>query len=381
MMRMRNYFQYLGVGLLVLAASAGADEPDWGALPYTRHADLQAVDADGFGTFPLDDGPVKLRGVLLHDPALMLDTTPSAPAFLGGQWQVYVQSVDADDFGGTACWMGQLYSNLPFVPPGRSYSDVEWLAELDRLNHDPATGHAFAPGDLVEIRARAPGLHYGGKTNVNERHTNDPANDFDVVLLEAGYGLPAPTVLTLADLKSVDDAFLFDATRLTGPERYQGELVRINGLQFDAAQSEPWGPDATMLAFDTTGRTLTVWLGRGAGFTDFAMPDGPVDVIGVLNQEDEDDADGYRDGYLLWVLDYDGNGHVLPHVWPLAGDLNCDGLVTAADIDPFVVALTGGADAYAAAFPDCRYDNADVNGDGTVSAADIDGFVSLLTGQ
>jgi hypothetical protein len=61
------------------------------------------------------------------------------------------------------------------------------------------------------------------------------------------------------------------------------------------------------------------------------------------------------------------------------GDLNCDGVISPADIDPFVIALTGGQAAYEAQFPDCNYLNADVNADGSVSAADIDPFVGLLT--
>jgi hypothetical protein len=61
------------------------------------------------------------------------------------------------------------------------------------------------------------------------------------------------------------------------------------------------------------------------------------------------------------------------------GDMNCDGQVSPADIDPFVIALVD-PDGYAVQFPDCRLLNADLNHDGTVSAADIDPFVILLTG-
>lgn len=60
------------------------------------------------------------------------------------------------------------------------------------------------------------------------------------------------------------------------------------------------------------------------------------------------------------------------------GDLNCDGVVSFADINPFVVALIGQAQ-YQAAFPSCLWLNADVNGDGTVNFADINPFVALLT--
>jgi len=61
------------------------------------------------------------------------------------------------------------------------------------------------------------------------------------------------------------------------------------------------------------------------------------------------------------------------------GDLNCDGLINAFDIDPFVLALTD-PEAYALAYPDCDYMLADINGDGLVNAFDIDPFVQLLTG-
>ncbi len=64
----------------------------------------------------------------------------------------------------------------------------------------------------------------------------------------------------------------------------------------------------------------------------------------------------------------------------LIGDVNCDGVVNAFDIDPFVLALTDPS-AYAAAYPDCTYLAADCNGDGFVNAFDIDPFVSLLTGE
>jgi hypothetical protein len=64
---------------------------------------------------------------------------------------------------------------------------------------------------------------------------------------------------------------------------------------------------------------------------------------------------------------------------PSLGDMNCDGVISAADIDPFVLALTGGEAAYYAQFPNCDFLNADCNADGTVSAADIDPFVQLLT--
>ena len=62
------------------------------------------------------------------------------------------------------------------------------------------------------------------------------------------------------------------------------------------------------------------------------------------------------------------------------GDMNCDGLVNFADINPFVLALTGRA-AYETSFPSCHWMSADCNHDGVVDFADINPFVALLTGQ
>lgn len=62
------------------------------------------------------------------------------------------------------------------------------------------------------------------------------------------------------------------------------------------------------------------------------------------------------------------------------GDMNCDGLWNAFDIDPFVLALTDPI-GYGQAYPDCDYRHADINCDGSVNAFDIDPFVALLTGS
>ena len=74
----------------------------------------------------------------------------------------------------------------------------------------------------------------------------------------------------------------------------------------------------------------------------------------------------------------DLNGNGIPDECEL-GDLNCDGVLDAFDIDPFVLALTDPA-TYELTFPDCNIMNADCNEDGIVDAFDIDPFVELLTG-
>jgi hypothetical protein len=107
------------LNVVLLAGVARAQEPDWPAMTYTSHKDYQAADASGNGTFPTDH-PIKMRGVLINWPQTMLDTTPGSDPFMGGQWQEFIQTIDADDFGGTAMWMGQnigkIMGNHPVTP-------------------------------------------------------------------------------------------------------------------------------------------------------------------------------------------------------------------------------------------------------------------------
>lgn len=68
----------------------------------------------------------------------------------------------------------------------------------------------------------------------------------------------------------------------------------------------------------------------------------------------------------------------VPSTGLLLGDLNCDGVLTVADIGPFVIALTDPA-GYASQFPACNILSADMNNDGVVTVADIAGFVAAMT--
>jgi len=61
-----------------------------------------------------------------------------------------------------------------------------------------------------------------------------------------------------------------------------------------------------------------------------------------------------------------------------SGDMNCDYVISFADINPFVLALTNPA-GYAAAYPLCDLKNADINADDRVNFGDINPFVRLLT--
>ncbi len=61
-----------------------------------------------------------------------------------------------------------------------------------------------------------------------------------------------------------------------------------------------------------------------------------------------------------------------------SGDLNCDGVVDAFDIEPFVSAVIDPA-AYEARWPGCDRLLADMNDDGVISAFDIEPFARLMT--
>jgi hypothetical protein len=366
----RGLFQAALAVLACAAAHAWAD-PSWPDMPYTSHAAYQAVDGSGAGTFPTI-APVKMRGVILNAPCDMLDASPGADPFMGGQWQVALQAVDTDDYGGTTLWMGQNVGKIMGNHPAGSYTDAAWLQELDRLNHDPATGRLFRPGDLVEVRARAPGLFHNGKANINEQHSNDPAANFDVILLQPNAGLPEPQVLTLADLKDSSDRFIFDPARAFGDEHYQGAAIRINDVSF--VDPSDWRPSGQLLIQDATGRTFPVLLGLGEGFTRYPPPAAPFDIVGILDQEDAVEADGFKDGYRLWAMNYDGDRFVL--FLPVKPDFDGDGDVDAHDLSHLQDCVT--APAIRQTSPECT--TADFDGDGDVDQDDFGILQRCFTG-
>lgn len=61
----------------------------------------------------------------------------------------------------------------------------------------------------------------------------------------------------------------------------------------------------------------------------------------------------------------------------LAGDMNCDGVVNAADAAPFVLALVDPA-GYATAYPACSPTRGDLNGDSQADGIDVQPFAALL---
>jgi hypothetical protein len=260
--------------------------------------------------------PYSIRGVLLCGPDEMLDATPNflpwdggANQFrMGGEWQITFQAVDPGDRGGTTCWMGQNYGNQPWIHDGElSYTNEAWVSEILRLGFGPSSLHQFRAGDLIEITARQ-SLFYGGKRNINEGHDIDPAYNFDIRIVTANHGLPTPEVITLSEVMHAGGVAedrstwlaIFDQTRATGGEHYQGMRVRINDLTLLSTQgwndSNTWG-NRLCTVTDGEGRFFSL---RHPRYSLGPAPTGVFDAIGIFNQESGSGSHG-TNGYELFV--------------------------------------------------------------------------------
>ena len=300
----------LCAGLWVAAALTSATP----AVAET-HSNLQAVNASGASTWA-GTFPFTIRGVLLCNPDDMLDSTPNFLPWdgganmlqLGAEWQVTIQATESGDQGGTTCWMGQSYGNMPWLHDSDlSYTNEAWVSEILRLNFDPSNLHQFRAGDLIEITVNQAEF-YGGKRNINEAHNIDPASNFEIRLVTANYGLPTPTAITLADVVQSGGMAgdpsswpaIFDQTRATGGELYQGTRTRINGLTL--VTTNGWNPTNAWGA-----RLCTVTDGDGRYFSLRhplyslgSAPTASFDAIGIFNQESGSGSQG-TNGYELFV--------------------------------------------------------------------------------
>jgi len=322
---MRSLVVLMILSSLFLCGVAQADEP---TVAEVTHREFQAVDAIGEHTYNTTN-KVILEGIILNNPADMLDPTPDDPInqewYLGAQWQFFFQG-ESEDHAGTAVYMAQLYNNISWVTTG-GYSKQEFINELNRLN-----AAQFSPGDRIRVTGYY--LSYKGKNNINEQHNVDPDHDFTIELVEKGVGLPRPEVVTLDELKNEQNELIFDPERLLGCEYYQGRLIKIEDVNFfdPAAAYQDWGPNAEFMVTDGI-RTFPVKLGRGNGI--YAGSNNltePFDVIGIMDQQSLDMTGGYR----LWVVNYDGNGSVLAsrehRRADKPGDLDLNGIVNLDDI-------------------------------------------------
>ena len=331
-------FQCCFAKLAILTAAVG-----WFLAPmearavtytYTKFSDLESVYADNGTPAWSSAQNIRVIGTVINNPGDMSDysnyyinptNTRNAT-----YWQVFVQSLpgetyngitlDSEDFGGAAAYVrvnnfatGEVYE--------QGNAPGQWGGEMDRLNYpNDANGNKVTEslryGDVVMITAKAPGMHFAGKYNINEMHEPDPAYDFDITIL-ARDTTPKATPITLADVKNGND-FIFDATtesgslvatREAGCEHYQGSLVSLDDLTLVNTDSADWAP----------GKTVTVKQGNlefpmllGLDSALFSnendyfnkLRSHTFDVTAIFDQEDY--SSPFTGGYRLWLTNASG---------------------------------------------------------------------------
>ncbi len=154
---------------------------------------------------------------------------------------------------------------------------------------------------------------------------------------------------------------------------YQGDPV--SRTMWDIAVAPLVGDDLAPEIVGVDGRGVTHLVERRAGaWTGREIYEHPsplnVVVAGAL------DADAATE---ILVGSQTGELIRLTATVNLAGDLNCDGVVSVGDINPFVLALTDPVE-YAIQFPDCDLAAGDCSDDGQLTVGDINCFVALVTG-
>ena len=271
----------------------------------TLHSDYQVVTSIGASAWT-GTGTVVMTGVVINDSSDMLDYGSASP-----QWQVYFQAVDASDFGGTAMYLRRYHpgSGADLFPDA---STPDWTGEMTRLNYPvySVTGEAVTEplrrGDLIQVTANAPGMFYNGKKNVNTMHKG-PASSyesgesyadflFSIVILQRDVELTASEI-DLSVLKDVNNDFVFDSTRATGCEHYQGSLVHLENLLLDDPGN--WALDGTVTV-SQGGLTFPMKLGIDADLLSIdsnLLATTPFGVTAILDQESSDLMAGYR----LWL--------------------------------------------------------------------------------
>ncbi|MBN1488908.1 MAG: hypothetical protein JXA69_03235 [Phycisphaerae bacterium] len=324
----------VGVAAWLAVVAVAAAETHW---------EIQAVDANGLGTHPKvgadPDDPanrVVVEGIALN--------APSELSNLSMWWQLYVQG-EGDDHAGTAAWSGIFF---------------QW-----DLYPEPFLLTNIAPGDRVRLTGFIE--NHLGKINITERHSDEPAYNFLVEILEPGVGMPEPETPS-----SLAACLGFDVTRLTGGEWYQSRWVRLRGVRAD---SGTWAGGQHVWVTDDDGVTMfPLYLTSTANWNTTPQPLGPFDAIGVFDQEaglGTPMNPPYTSGYRLWVTNTNG---IVP--WPCTGDADEDGDVDLTDFGTFSSCFNGPNRAPAA--DDC--DGMDFDMDDDVDLTDFGMFSSCFNG-
>ena len=281
-----------------------------------KHSEYQAVYDDGTSAWPAvgSPRPIELTGVVINNP---WDTFNGDNSEYSPEWQVFIQTTTLNDYGGTALYMrknkpkdvGVIYDETAELTWG-----VTWQSEMDRLNYPLFEGFAVTEplryGDVIKVQAKGPGLFYAGKYNVNERHSADPANDFDLTILERNV-MPAVANITLAQLKDGSNNFCFNENRSLEDncEHYQSSLVRLQNLLLDDPENWNWTSDPTggTVIVRQGSLTFPMKLGRDTALAmidPYVLQTSPFSVTAILDQECF--VGPYTGNYRLWLPNTSG---------------------------------------------------------------------------
>ncbi len=210
------------------------------------------------------------------------------------------------------------------------------------------------------------GMPTGGGT-----HNGDPVGGFtgDNVY---GYNLSGDYPNNLATTHYLTTSAL-DLAGITGSTLRFRRWLGVESSSFDHAQIQVSNNGTDW---------ITIWEHEGPAINESAWSLQEYDISAVADNQAAVQIRwglGPTDGsvtYPGWNID---DVEILGLRPVLAGDANCDGVISVGDINPFVLAITD-RDAYQQQFPDCNLATADTNGDGQLSVGDINSFVLLVTG-
>lgn len=342
----QNIAKWDGHVFTPLGAGVQSDDGNAGSPPFYHPAidDLVVYD-DGGGPGLVAGGDFSRAGTA---------NVPSLAMWRGGTWtgigggvNHYINAMRVhNDGGGPALFVGgAVIQANPFQGPTTGYMarwrngwntcaggmDAEVMAFA---SYDDGTGMRLYAGGLFGFA--------GSVSASNVARWNGSA------WAPVGAGFPFSNMAY--DMLPFDDGL--------GPRLYAGGnrfLKRWDGSQWATVNGGPTGP---IVEYSWRVRALTV-------FDNDSYPDLYVagDFTGVMKTPGSPVTP--VNGIARWGCPW------------LRGDLNCDSVVDFADIDAFVLALSGTAP-YQAAYPNCAYSNADCNRDGVVDFADIDAFVARL---
>lgn len=183
-------------------------------------------------------------------------------------------------------------------------------------------------------------------------------------------------------------------TQLSSPEMFAPQAADINGHGQVTWKYHDLNTNEHRIVMWESGETRFVTLGRGPLLNDL----GQVAFSRWHNDVQAWQGWLYRDGRdwrltddAVWNLPWDINrlGEVVWRADAIGasdihylrrfslGDLNCDNVVNAFDIEPFLLALFE-PNAYSGRYPECDIGLADIDGNGTLDAFDIEPFLYLL---